>query len=201
MSKGAYPAALRRVIAALSKWPGIGEKTAARMAMYLLRAPKGEVGELAQALLELKEKIRLCGRCFAFADADLCPLCADPERRTGQILVVADPGDLLALEKVGWFKGQYHVLGGLLSPLEGVGPDDLRIRELLERVQAEGIQEVILALNPSLEGEATTTYLSQELKPLAVKVSRIAYGLPMGGDIKYTDQQTLKEALSHRVEA
>ncbi|MFZ5453769.1 MAG: recombination mediator RecR [Thermodesulfobacteriota bacterium] len=201
MAKGAYPAALRRVIAALSKWPGVGEKTAARMAMYLLRAPKGEVGELAQALLELKEKIRLCQRCFAFADAELCPLCADPERRTSQILVVADPGDLLALEKVGWFRGQYHVLGGLLSPLEGVGPEDLRIRELLERVRGEGIAEVILALNPSMEGEATTTYLGQELKPLGVKVSRIAYGLPMGGDIKYTDQQTLKEALSHRVEA
>ena len=201
MSKGAYPAALRRVIAALARWPGVGEKTAARMAMYLLRAPKGEVGELAQALLELKEKIRLCSRCYAFADADLCPLCADEERRTGQLLVVADPGDLLALEKVGWFKGQYHVLGGLLSPLEGVGPDDLRIRELLERVKTEGIQEVILALNPSLEGEATTTYLGQELRPLGLKVSRIAYGLPMGGDIKYTDQQTLKEALNHRVEA
>ena len=201
MSKGAYPAALRRVIAGLSRWPGVGEKTAARMAMYLLRTPRLEVQELAQALLELKEKIRLCGRCYAFADAELCPLCADDARRTGQILVVADPGDLLALEKVGWFKGQYHVLGGLLSPLEGVGPDDLRVRELLERVRAESIQEVILALNPSMEGEATTTYLGQELKPLGVKVSRIAYGLPMGGDIKYTDQQTLKEALSHRVEA
>ena len=128
-------------------------------------------------------------------------MCADAERRNGLLLVVADPGDLLALEKVGWFKGHYHVLGGLLSPLEGVGQDDLRVRELLERVKAEGIQEVILALNPSLEGEATTTYLGQELRPLGVKVSRIAYGLPMGGDIKYTDQQTLKEALSHRVEA
>jgi recombination protein RecR len=128
-------------------------------------------------------------------------LCADPARRTGQVLVVADPGDLLALEKVGWFTGQYHVLGGLLSPLEGVGPDDLRIRELLVRLKAEGVQEVILALNPSMEGEVTTTYLGQELKPLNVKVTRIAYGLPMGGDIKYTDQQTLKEALRHRVEA
>jgi recombination protein RecR len=119
----------------------------------------------------------------------------------GQILVVADPGDLLALERVGWYQGLYHVLGGVLSPVEGVGPDDLRVRELLARVQADGVQEVILALNPSLEGEVTTTYLGQELKPLGVKVSRIAYGLPMGGDIKYADQQTLKEALSHRVEA
>jgi recombination protein RecR len=201
MTKGAYPVALRRVIMALSKWPGVGEKTAARMAMYLLRAPKEEALELAQALLELKEKIRLCPRCFAFADANLCPLCADPERRQGQILVVADPGDLLALEKVGWYRGSYHVLGGLISPLEGVGPEDLHVRELLERVKAEEVQEVILALNPSLEGEATTTYLSQELKTVGVKVTRIAYGLPMGGDIKYADQQTLREALSHRVEA
>ena len=201
MSKSAYPAALRRVILSLSKWPGVGEKTAGRLAMYLLRAPQSEVVELAQALLELKEKIRLCRRCFAFADAELCPICADPQRRLGQILVVADPGDLLALERVGWYQGLYHVLGGVLSPVEGVGPDDLRVRELLARVQADGVQEVILAINPSLEGEVTTTYLGQELKPLGVKVSRIAYGLPMGGDIKYADQQTLKEALSHRVEA
>ena len=201
MSKSAYPAALRRVILSLSKWHGVGEKTAGRLAMYLLRAPQSEVVELAQALLELKEKIRLCRRCFAFADAELCPICADPQRRLGQILVVADPGDLLALERVGWYQGLYHMLGGVLSPVEGVGPDDLRVRELLARVQADGVQEVILALNPSLEGEVTTTYLGQELKPLGVKVSRIAYGLPMGGDIKYADQQTLKEALSHRVEA
>jgi len=201
MSKGAYPAALTRVIIALGKWPGVGEKTAGRMAMHLLRAPQGEVLELAQALLELKEKIRLCRRCYAFADQELCPLCADPARSQGQILVVADPGDLLALERVGWFRGLYHVLGGLLSPLEGVGPDDLRLRELLERIEVEGIKEVILALNPNLEGETTTTYLGQELRPLGVKVTRIAYGLPMGGDIKYTDHQTLKEALSHRVEA
>ena len=186
---------------ALSKWPGVGEKTAGRMALFLLRAPQGEVMELAQALLELKEKIKLCRRCFAFADQELCPICAEPSRQTGQILVVADPGDLLSIERVGWFQGLYHVLGGLLSPLEGVGPDDLRIRELLDRVRAEGVKEVILALNPSLEGETTTTYLSQELRPLGVQVSRIAYGLPMGGDIKYADQQTLKEALSHRVEA
>jgi len=197
----AYPAALRRVIMALSKWPGVGEKSAARLSMYLLRAPQAEVQELAQALTELKDKIRLCRRCFAFADAELCPLCGDPARSQGQLLVVAEPGDLLAIEKVGWFQGLYHVLGGLISPLEGVGPDDLRLRELLARIKADGVAEVILALNPSLEGETTTTYLSQELKPLGVKVTRIAYGLPMGGDIKYADLQTLRESLSHRVEA
>jgi recombination protein RecR len=200
MSGNAYPAALRRVIQAISKWPGVGEKTAARMAMHLLRAPRSEVLELAQALLELKEKIQLCRRCYAFADQELCPICADPGRQAGQLLVVAEPGDLLAIEKVGWYKGRYHVLGGLISPLEGVGPDDLRVRELVERIQGEGVQEVILALNPSLEGETTTTYLAMELKPLGIKVTRIAYGLPMGGDIKYADQQTLKESLSHRVE-
>ncbi len=201
MSKSAYPAALRRVINALSKWPGVGEKTAGRMAMYLLRAPQGEVLELAQALMELKDKIRLCKKCFAFADAELCPLCSDPARSADQLLVVAEPGDLLALERVGWYRGLYHVLGGLLSPLEGVGPDDLRLGELMERVKSDRIAEVIIAINPSLEGEVTTTFLAQELKPLGVKVSRIAYALPMGGDIKYADQQTLREALSHRVEA
>ncbi len=201
MSGNAYPAALRRVIQAIGKRPGVGEKTAARMALHLLRVPRAEVLELAQALLELKEKIQLCRRCYAFADQELCPICADPARRPGQLLVVAEPGDLLAIEKVGWYQGSYHVLGGLITPLEGVAPDDLRIRELLARIQAEAVQEVILALNPSLEGETTTAYLAMELKPLGVKVTRIAYGLPMGGEIKYADRQTLKESLSHRVEA
>jgi recombination protein RecR len=200
MSGNAYPAALRRVIKDISRWPGVGEKTAARMAMHLLRAPREEVLELAQALLELKDKIQLCRQCYAFADQELCPICADPARQPGTLLVVAEPGDLLALEKVGWYKGRYHVLGGLISPLEGVGPDDLRVRELVARIKAEGVQEVILALNPSLEGETTTSYLAMELKPLGLKVTRIAYGLPMGGEIKYADQQTLKESLSHRVE-
>jgi recombination protein RecR len=201
MTGNAYPAALRRVIVNLSRWPGVGEKTASRLALHLLRAPEGEVLELANALMELKEKIQLCRRCFAFADQEFCPLCSDPARSQGQILVVAEPGDLLAIEKVGWFKGLYHVLGGLISPLEGVGPDDLRLMELLNRLMKEEVKEVILGLNPSLEGETTTTYLAQELKPLGVKVTRIAYGLPMGGEIKYADQQTLRESLSHRVEA
>ena len=201
MSGNAYPAALRRVIVNLSRWPGVGEKTASRLALHLLRAPEGEVLELANALMELKEKIQLCRRCFAFADQELCPLCSDPARSQGQVLVVAEPGDLLAIEKVGWYRGLYHVLGGLIAPLEGVGPDDLRLMELLHRVMTEEVKEVILGLNPSLEGETTTTYLGQELKPLGVKVTRIAYGLPMGGEIKYADQQTLRESLSHRVEA
>lgn len=199
MAKG-YPEALKRVVVLLAKWPGLGEKSAARLALYLLKAPREEVLELARALADLKESIRLCRRCFAFADGELCPVCADPAREAGTLMVVADPEDLLALERVGWFKGRYHVLGGLLSPLEGVKARDLRVAELKDRVLAEGVKEVILALNPTLEGEVTTTFLSQELKPLGVKVTRIAYGLPMGGDIKYADQQTLKEALGHRVE-
>jgi recombination protein RecR len=134
MAGNAYPAALRRVIVGLSKWPGIGEKTASRLAMHLLRAPEAEVLELANALMELKEKIRLCRRCYAFADQEFCPICANPSRSQGQIMVVAEPGDLLALEKVGWYQGLYHVLGGLNSPLEGVGPDDIRSMELLDRV-------------------------------------------------------------------
>lgn len=199
MAKG-YPEALKRVVGLLARWPGLGEKSAARLALYLLKAPKEEVLELVRALADLKENIRLCRRCFAFADGELCPVCADPAREAGTLMVVADPEDLLAIERVGWFTGRYHVLGGLLSPLEGVKERDLRVTELKDRVQAEGVKEVILALNPTLEGEVTTTFLSQELKPLGVKVTRIAYGLPMGGDIKYADQQTLKEALGHRVE-
>ena len=200
MAGNAYPAALRRVIVGLSKWPGIGEKTASRLAMHLLRASEAEVLDLAHALMELKEKIQLCRRCYAFADQEFCPICANPARSQGQIMVVAEPGDLLAIEKVGWYQGLYHVLGGLISPLEGVGPDDIRSMELLDRVMKEEVKEVILGLNPSLEGETTTTYLAQELRPLGIKVTRIAYGLPMGGEIKYADQQTLKESLSHRVE-
>ena len=201
MSGNAYPAALRRVIKDISKWPGVGEKSASRLALHLLRLPREEVLELAQALLELQEKIQLCRRCYAFADQELCPICADPGRQPGTLLVVAEPEDLLAIEKVGWYQGRYHVLGGLIAPLEGVGPDDLRVRELVARLKAEGVQEVILALNPSLEGETTTAFLAMHLKPLGLKVTRIAYGLPMGGDLKYADQQTLKESLSHRVEA
>jgi recombination protein RecR len=200
MAGNAYPAALRRVIVGLSKWPGIGEKTASRLALHLLRASEAEVLELANALMDLKEKIQLCRRCFAFADQEFCPICANPARAQGQIMAVAEPGDLLAIEKVGWYQGLYHVLGGLISPLEGVGPDDIRIMELLDRVMKEGATEVILGLNPSLEGETTTTYLAQELRPLGIKVTRIAYGLPMGGEIKYADQQTLRESLHHRVE-
>jgi len=201
MARNFYPGPLQKVIRALGKWPGIGEKTATRLALYLLRTSTSEVTELAQALIELKEKIGLCSSCYAFADQELCPICSDPSRHNGQICVVADPGDLIALERVGFFQGSYHVLGGLISPLDNVGPNDLHISQLLARLDPESIQEVILALNPSLEGEATTAYLTKELRARGVKITRIAYGLPMGGDLKYADQQTIKQALRHRVDA
>jgi recombination protein RecR len=201
MARNFYPGPLHKVIRALGKWPGIGEKTATRLALYLLRTSAVEVSDLAQALVELKEKIGLCSRCFAFADQELCPICADPLRHNGQVCVVADPGDLLALERVGFFQGSYHVLGGLISPLDNIGPDDLHISRLFDRLEPESVREIILALNPSLEGEATTAYLTRELQNHGVKVTRIAYGLPMGGDLKYADQQTIKEALRHRVNA
>lgn len=201
MARNFYPGPLQKVIRALGKWPGIGEKTATRLALYLLRTTPAEVAELAQVLLELKEKIRLCARCYAFADQEFCPICADPGRQNGQVCVVADPGDLIALERVGFYQGSYHVLGGLISPLDNIGPEELHIAPLLARLERESIQEVILALNPSLEGESTNAYLSRELQARGVRVSRIAYGLPMGGDLKYADQQTIKEALRHRVAA
>lgn len=199
MPRSFYPAVMQQVIRGLSRWPGIGEKTATRLTLYLLRAPATEVNDLAQALLDLRAKIRLCSRCFAFADQELCPICADPGRQNGQLCVVADPGDLIALEQVGVYAGSYHVLGGLISPLDNIGPEDLHIAPLWQRLQTEPITEVILALNPSLEGEATIHYLAGELARFPVQVTRIAYGLPMGGDIKYADRQTLKEALRHRV--
>ena len=149
MSGNAYPAALRRVIMDLSRWPGVGEKTASRLAMHLLRAPEAEVLELAHALMELKEKIQLCRRCYRLCGpGTLSPSAPTRPRSQGQLMVVAEPGDLLAIEKVGWYQGLYHVLGGLIAPLEGVGPDDIRIRELLDRVREEGVKEVILGLNP-----------------------------------------------------
>jgi recombination protein RecR len=201
MARNFYPGPLQKVIRALGKWPGIGEKTASRLALYLLRASSAEVTDLAQALIELKEKIGLCSSCFAFADQELCPICADPLRHNGQVCVVADPGDLIALERVGFFQGSYHVLGGLISPLDNIGPEHLHSAQLLDRLEPESIREVILALNPSLEGEATIAYLTKELQARGVKTTRIAYGLPMGGDLKYADQQTIKQALRHRVDA
>lgn len=193
-----YAKPVENLIRNLTKLPGVGEKSATRLALFILRAPSEEMESLARAIVEVKRKIRTCSQCFNFTDEDPCNICMEPSRQTGQLCVVEDPGDLMAIEASQGFKGLYHVLQGVLSPLDGVGPEELRIQELLERVKKGGIKEVVLALNPSVEGEATSLYLAQVLKPLGVRVTRIAYGLPAGGDVQYADRVTLGKALENR---
>lgn len=187
-----------RLIRELTKLPGVGEKTASRLAMHILRASKEDAEGLARSIFEVKEKIRLCSRCFNLTDQDLCRLCQDPGRNVEILIVVSGPEDLMALEKTGSCRGLYHVLHGVLSPLEGVGLKDLRISELLSRLQGGKVKEVILATNPSVEGEATAQYLSQVIKPLGIRVTRIACGVPMGGDLQYLDEVTLRKSLENR---
>ncbi|NUM76929.1 recombination protein RecR [candidate division KSB1 bacterium] len=185
----------------LSKLPGIGRKTAQRLVFYLLKTQRPEVEMLAQALLALKDNVRHCSQCFNLTESDPCALCANPKREHGLICVVEEANDVLALENTSEYRGLYHVLGGALSPLDGIGPDDLRIRELLQRLQnsSAGISEVILATNPNTEGEATAIYLLNLIKPLGIKISRLARGLPVGGDLEFTDEVTLSRALTGRV--
>jgi len=188
------------LIEALTKLPGVGRKTASRLAFHILRSSLSEAQGLARAILDVKEKIRLCSICFNLTDEDPCWICRD-ERRSREILcVVEGPNDLIAIENTGVFKGRYHVLHGTISPLEGIGPDDIKIRELVERIQREGVVEVILATNPTVEGGATALYLTDLIKPLGIKVTRIAYGIPMGGEIEYSDGMTLSKALEGRRE-
>jgi recombination protein RecR len=195
-----YPEPVARLIDALQRLPGIGPKTAQRLTFFLLKRPAEEVRELSQALLAVKERIVYCRVCFNVADQDPCPICADP-RRDGRLLcVVEEPNDLLAMERTGEYRGRYHVLLGALSPLDGIGPEDLKIRELLTRLEAGGVVEVILATNPNVEGEATALYLAKLVRPLGMRVTRIARGLPVGGDLEYADQVTLSKALEGRRE-
>jgi recombination protein RecR len=194
---------VQRLVAELSRLPGIGEKTATRLAFHLVRAPGDQVRALAEALVELVEKIRLCSSCMNVTDDDPCGLCRDARRDPETICVVATPSDLTAIERGGHYRGRYHVLHGLLSPLDGIGPDDLRIADLVRRLgpgdgTTQAVREVIVATSPSVEGEATAMYLARLIKPLGVRVSRIATGLPVGGEIEYTDQATLARALAHR---
>ena len=189
---------IAKLIQELTKLPAVGEKTASRMALHILRMPRGEAEELARAIFEVKEKIRLCSRCFNLTDLEPCRICQDLKRDREVICVVSGPEDLMALEKSGSYRGLYHVLHGVLSPLEGVGPNDLRLSELLVRLQGGAIKEVILATNPSVEGEATAQYLSQLIKPSGVRVTRIARGVPMGGDLQYIDQATLTKSIENR---
>jgi recombination protein RecR len=189
---------ITRLIEELTKLPGVGAKTASRLAMHILRSSREDAENLARAIRDVKEKIRLCSLCFHLTDQDPCRICQDPRRDGELICVVSGPEDLMALERSGSFRGLYHVLHGVLSPLEGVGPKDLRISELLSRLQGGRVKEVILATNPSVEGEATAQYLSQIIKPLGVRVTRIARGVPMGGDLQYIDQVTLSKSLENR---
>jgi recombination protein RecR len=191
---------LARLIQELVKLPGIGEKTATRLAFHLLRTERHDVEQLADALVKMRDQIKLCSVCLGLTADDPCTLCQDPRRDTDAICVVERPADLIALERSGQFRGRYHVLHGCLAPLDGVGPEQLRIAELLRRVQDGNVHEIILATNPTVEGEATAVYLSRLLKPLGVRVTRIAHGLPMGADVEYADSVTLGKALEGRRE-
>jgi recombination protein RecR len=189
---------IAKLIRELQRLPGVGEKTATRFALHVLKAPTAEALALAAALTDVKEKIRPCSSCFQLTEADPCDLCRSPRRDRRLICVVEDQASLLAVEKARSFMGLYHVLGGHLSPMDGVGPDDLRIRELTERVRSQGVEEVILATNPDVEGEATALYLKRALEPLGVRLTRIARGVPVGGDLEFADALTLGRALEGR---
>jgi recombination protein RecR len=191
---------ITRLIRELAKLPGIGEKTATRLAFHVLRAPVEYAQDLARALVDVKDKIRLCERCMNLTEQSPCSLCADARRDPTLICVVATPPDLHAVERTGGFRGRYHVLHGVLSPLEGIGPDDLRIKELLARLGPEQVRELIVATSPNVEGEATALYLAKVVKPLGVKVTRIASGLAVGGELEYADGVTISRALEARRE-
>ena len=196
----ALPGPLQRLIEQLSKLPGIGEKSATRLAFHLLRTDTVYAQALADAIAALKREIRLCTRCLGFTEQEPCSLCADLRRSDEVICVVEDPSDIMAIERAGDFRGRYHVLHGTLAPLDGIGPDQLKITELLERLRDGSVREVILATNPTVEGEATALYLAKLIKPTGVKVTRIAHGLPMGADVEYADGVTLSRALEGRRE-
>ncbi len=195
-----YPEPLARLIEALQRLPGIGPKTAQRLAFFLLKRPADEVAALADSLAQLKALIVHCRVCFNVTQEDPCRICRDLQRDARILCVVEEPNDLLALERTGEFRGRYHVLLGALSPLDGIGPEDLKVRELLSRLEREPVEEIILATNPSVEGEATAIYLGKLLKPFAMRITRIARGLPVGGDLEYADEVTLSKALEGRKE-
>ena len=196
----ATPEAVTRLVDEFSRLPSIGPKTASRLTYYLLRAPVGQVKALGEAITQLRDRITFCTRCFNITEFDPCPVCADEQRSQETICVVEEPLDVLAIERTGEYRGLYHVLHGAISPVEGVGPDDLRIVELVARVRSGSIAEVILATNPSLEGEATAMYVQRQLLPFEVRVTRLARGLPVGGDLEYADAITLARALEGRQE-
>jgi len=193
-----YPESVRELIKNLSKLPGIGEKTADRLAMHILRATRREADRLVHSIMEVKEKIRLCAMCFSLSDAEICNICRDRNRDFSILCVVEQPADMVAIEKSGAFTGLYHILEGALSPMDGVGPDNIRIKELISRIAQGKIQEVVLATSTNIEGESTAAYIAELLGNYPVKVTRIASGVPIGGDLKYVDQVTLKTAMKSR---
>ena len=196
---GIYPPPLERLIEQFTRLPGIGQKSAARVSLYILKSRSDLAENLAGSLMDVKEKIRFCSACFNFTDEDTCPICRNESRANGIICIVEGPGDQLAIEEAGIFKGRYHVLHGTLSPLDGIGPEDLKIGALLERIEKEKVTEIILATNPTVEGEATASCLINVLSDRGVKITRIALGVPMGGDLKYMDSMTLRHSLKSRV--
>ncbi len=195
-----YAKPLAVLVGELEKLPGIGPKSAQRMAFHLLRVPAEEARRLADAIVEVKERIHFCTTCYNLTDGDLCEICRDPRRDPAVICVVAEPRDLMAMERTNEYRGSYHVLQGVISPQEGILPDMLRVKELLARLSGPGVTEVIIATNPTVEGEATALYLARLLKPLGLRVTRLAHGLPAGGELDYADQATLISALNWRRE-
>ena len=193
-----YEGVIADLIDELGRLPGIGPKSAQRIAFYLLQADPADARRLAEVLLEVKEKIRFCADCGNVAEEERCRICRDPRRDPAVLCVVEEPKDVVAIERTGEFRGRYHVLGGAISPIDGIGPDDLSIRELLQRLADGTVQEVIIATDPNLEGEATATYLARTLAPLGMAVTRLASGLPVGGDLEYADEVTLGRAFAGR---
>jgi recombination protein RecR len=198
MKRRGLPEPISRLIEVLSRLPGIGEKNATRLAFHILRAPTEFAESLSKAITDTKRKVTLCPICYSFTSENPCEICSDETREKTSICVVEEPIDLIAIERSGEFSGKYHVLHGVISPIEGVGPEDLKIKELLRRLSGDSVKEVIIATNPSVEGEATALYLAKIIKPLGVEVSRIAHGIPVGGDIEYIDEITLGKALRDR---
>lgn len=193
-----YAGPVQDLIDELGRLPGVGPKSAQRIAFHLLKLPKEDALRLARSITEVKDKVSFCRRCFNIAEGEECGICADSRRDPTVLCVVEEPRDIVAVEKTGEFKGRYHVLQGAISPIEGIGPEQLRVRELVARLEPEGVTEVILCTNPNIEGEATAMYLGRLLKPLGVRVTRIASGLPVGGDLEYADELTLGRALEGR---
>ena len=195
-----YSGYINKLIDELSGLPGIGSKSAQRLAFHLIGLPEAKVNRIANAMIQARQNVRYCKECFTLTDNELCPICANAERDHSTIMVVENSRDLAAYEKTGKYKGVYHVLGGLISPMDGIGPDQLALKELLRRVAEGEVREVIMATNPTVEGEATAMYIARLLKPMGIKVSRLAYGIPVGGNLEYADETTLFRALQGRSE-